>query len=136
MAVVYEQLEGNMVRAYSDAGKMIHGGYPEGDYAEAFDPAAANRTYVETEEFVPTQSLLPSQRKVYSTSDIIYALMTRGVYERCRAWIAEQGLLGLVLATKEFTDDLENFEAIKTGLQQLLGWTDEQVADVLAEAEV
>lgn len=74
--------------------------------------------------------------KVYSTSGLIYALMQRGVYEQCREWIAEQGFLDLVLATKEFTDDLENFKTIKLGLQTLLGYTDEQVAEVLAEAEV
>lgn len=72
----------------------------------------------------------------YSTSDLIYALMTRGVYEQCREWIVEQGLHDLVLATKEFTSDLKYFETIKTGLQQLLGYTDEQVAEVLAEAEL
>ena len=77
----------------------------------------------------------PPPPKVYSTSDLIYALMARGVYERCREWIAEQGFLDLVLATKEFTADLENFETIKQGLQQLLGWTDAQVAELLAEAE-
>ena len=78
----------------------------------------------------------PPPPKVYSTSDLIYALMSRGVYDTCRQWIEEQGLRDLVLATKEFTDDLENFETIKNGLQQLLGYTDEQVAEVLAEAEV
>ena len=78
----------------------------------------------------------PPPPKVYSTSDLIYALMERGVYGRCREWIEEQGLRDLILATKEFTDDLENFETIKDGLQELLGWTDEQVAEVLAEAEV
>ena len=27
---------------------MIHGGMPEGDYDEAYDPAEFNRTYTET----------------------------------------------------------------------------------------
>lgn len=36
-------------RTYSDAGMMIHGGMPEGDYSEAIDPAELGRTYVETE---------------------------------------------------------------------------------------
>lgn len=38
-----------LVRSYSDKGVYIHGGYPEGDYAEVIDPAGANRTYVETD---------------------------------------------------------------------------------------
>lgn len=36
-------------RTYSDAGMMIHGGMPEGDYDEAVDPAELGRTYVETD---------------------------------------------------------------------------------------
>lgn len=37
------------VRTYSDRGMMIHGGFPEGDYDEAIDPAELGRTYVETD---------------------------------------------------------------------------------------
>ena len=37
------------VRTYSDAGYLIHGGSPEGDYTEAIDPAEFGRTYVETD---------------------------------------------------------------------------------------
>lgn len=48
MAVIYEELEGNLIRAYSDKGMMIHGGSPEADYAEAVDPADMHRTYTET----------------------------------------------------------------------------------------
>ena len=36
-------------RTYSDAGMMIHGGVPEGDYDEAVDPAELGRTYTETD---------------------------------------------------------------------------------------
>lgn len=78
----------------------------------------------------------PPPPKVYSTSDLIYALMSRGVYDQCRQWIEEKGYRDLILATKEFTDDLESFKTVKEGLQELLHYTDEQVAEVLAEAEV
>lgn len=44
-----ETLENNLIRTYSDAGMMIHGGFPEDDYVEAIDPASAGRTYVETD---------------------------------------------------------------------------------------
>ena len=37
------------VRTYSDAGMMIHGGFPEADYDEAIDPAELGRTYTETD---------------------------------------------------------------------------------------
>ena len=39
---------GNFIRTYSDRGMKIHGGSPEGDYDEAFDPIGTGRTYTET----------------------------------------------------------------------------------------
>lgn len=47
--IIYEELEGNLIRAYSNIGMMIHGGNPEADYAEAVDPADMHRTYTETD---------------------------------------------------------------------------------------
>lgn len=35
------------VRTYSDAGRYVVGGNPEGAYAEALDPAELGRTYTE-----------------------------------------------------------------------------------------
>ena len=51
MAIVTETFTVNntqFIRTYSDAGFLIHGGSPEGDYSEACDPASLNRTYTET----------------------------------------------------------------------------------------
>lgn len=53
MAVVYENLQDNLVKAYSDSGFFIHGGSPESDYEEAIDPKVSNRKYVETSEKIP-----------------------------------------------------------------------------------
>lgn len=53
MAVVYENLEGGLVKAYSDVGVYIRGGMPEAAYAEAVDPQGLNRKYVETETKIP-----------------------------------------------------------------------------------
>lgn len=39
----------DFIKTYSDAGFMIHGGSPEGDYPEAIDPADLGRTYTETD---------------------------------------------------------------------------------------
>ena len=33
-----EIISETLVRTYSDKGVMIHGGFPEGDYAEAIEP--------------------------------------------------------------------------------------------------
>lgn len=41
--------EKQYTRTYSDAGFMIHGGVPEGDYDEAVDPAELGRVYTETD---------------------------------------------------------------------------------------
>ena len=52
MAIIQEHFlvgERDFIRTYSDAGMMIHGGMPEGDYSEACDPAELGRTYVETD---------------------------------------------------------------------------------------
>ena len=51
MAIVQEHFDVNgrdFVRTCSDAGVLIHGGVPEGDYSEACDPAEFGRTYTET----------------------------------------------------------------------------------------
>lgn len=50
--IIQEHFELNgrdFIRTYSDAGFMIHGGSPEGDYSEACDPAELGRTYTETD---------------------------------------------------------------------------------------
>lgn len=45
----YLEIDGRQyVRTYSDAGKLIHGGFPEADYEEAIEPAEYGRTYTET----------------------------------------------------------------------------------------
>lgn len=51
--VIYEEIDNGLVKAYSDKGMMIHGGFPEGTYAEAIDPKSLGRTYEETDEPIP-----------------------------------------------------------------------------------
>lgn len=41
--------ETDFIRTYSDRGMKVHGGFPEGDYDVAEDPAALGRTYTETD---------------------------------------------------------------------------------------
>ena len=47
--IIQEQLENSLVRTYSNRNVYIHGGSPEGNYAEAIDPVSANRVYTETD---------------------------------------------------------------------------------------
>ena len=54
--IKYETLPDNenLVRAYSDKGVKIHGGFPEGDYNEAIDPVDTGRIYKETDIKIET----------------------------------------------------------------------------------
>lgn len=44
----------NTIHTYSDLGVKIHGGFPESDYDEAYDPIEMGRTYTETD--IPIES--------------------------------------------------------------------------------
>lgn len=74
------------------------------------------------------------RKRVYVTADLVEALMEEGYWEAARAWIVEQGLLDLVLATKEFDEDNEHFAAGRAALQEELDLTDEQVEELLDRA--
>lgn len=52
--MIVQETIGDLVHTYSDAGFYIHGGMPEGDYIEATDPISMNRTYIETD--IPIES--------------------------------------------------------------------------------
>lgn len=47
--MIKTEIIGNFVKTYSDQGMKIHGGVPEADYDEAYDPVDLGRTYVETD---------------------------------------------------------------------------------------
>ena len=47
--IIQEQISDTLARTYSDANVYIRGGNPVGDYVEAIDPIALNRTYTETD---------------------------------------------------------------------------------------
>lgn len=55
--IVYKEIDNGLVRAYSDRGMMIRGGFPEGLYVEAVDPKGLGRTYEETDEPIPEQDV-------------------------------------------------------------------------------
>ena len=47
--MIKTEIKGNLIRTWSDLGVKIHGGNPEADYDEAYDPIDSGRTYVETD---------------------------------------------------------------------------------------
>jgi hypothetical protein len=54
------------IRTYSNKGMMIHGGLPEADYSEAFDPVGFERIYTETN--------IPIEDNETSTEEILNIL--------------------------------------------------------------
>lgn len=47
--MIKTEVIGDLIHTYSDRGVMIHGGFPEADYDDAFDPIDSGRTYTETD---------------------------------------------------------------------------------------
>ena len=47
--MIKTEIIGNLIKTYSDLGMKIHGGVPEDDYDEAYDPIELGRTYTETD---------------------------------------------------------------------------------------
>lgn len=73
--IVQEDLGNGIVRTYSNLGFKIHGGYPESDYDYSYDPAEANRVFVETDIPVETKPEGPVQ---YSKVKILLAAQEAG----------------------------------------------------------
>lgn len=81
--------------------------------------------------------LLAEARKprptTYSKMRCVAELTRLGVWEQVKAWIEEHGLYDLYLAAQDFSEDNEYFQQGKAALQQALGLTDAQVAEILAK---
>lgn len=60
-----EVLENGSTRTYSDEGFYIHGGFPEGDYAEAIDPPGIERTYTETDRYIDEAQTVKEKAAAY-----------------------------------------------------------------------
>ncbi len=132
--VVYEEVSSGVIRAYSDKGLMIRGGYPEGLYEEAYDPADAHRTYVETDEYIPTST--KPQGRTFSKLRIVAALKAANVWDSVKTLLEQRDLYDLFLAAQDFSDTNVFFKQGKQLLQQELEWTDAQVETLLSSAEL
>lgn len=79
--IITEDIGNGLVRTYSDAGFMIHGGYPEADYIEAIDPISTGRTYTETDRPIPEpeQEPEPTPEDAATADDYEAALAALGV---------------------------------------------------------
>lgn len=90
--------------------------------------------YAETEE-ESAADVIPAPR-TFSKLKIVAALTNAGVWEAVKQLLIERGFYDLFLAAQDFRSDNKYFDQGKTSLQTALGWTDEQVEAVLAEAEI
>lgn len=78
----------------------------------------------------------PPPPRTFSKLRIVAALTSAGVWAQVKAYIEQAGLYDLYLAAQDFAEDNEYFTQGKAQLQTALGWTDDQVEAVLAEAEI
>ncbi len=137
--VVYEQIGNNLTKAYSDIGFMIRGGSPEGLYAEAYDPTDAHREYVETDEYIPTQPMLPHGR-VFSRLYLELAIAKLGLIDQFDALLKrieiEPGYSAYRAFERanEISEDFPGFNEHLQTIKTELGLTDQQVESVLASA--
>lgn len=60
-----EVLENGSIKTYSDEGFYIHGGIPEGDYAQAIDPPEFKRTYTETDKYIDEAQTVKEKAAAY-----------------------------------------------------------------------
>lgn len=65
--MIIQETENGLVKTYSNLGVYIHGGFPEGNYAEAIDPVEFGRTYVETD--------IPIEEEEAEAEEILKILM-------------------------------------------------------------
>ena len=77
----------------------------------------------------------PPPPRTFSKLRIVAALTTAGVWDSVKQLLIERGLYDLFLAAQDFRENNEYFAQGKSVLQTALGWTDEQVEQVLTAAE-
>ena len=81
------------------------------------------------------RELPPPPPRIFSKLRIVAALTSAGVWDAVKQLLIERGLYDLFLAAQDFAEDNEYFADGKAALQSALGWSDEQVEDILAAAE-
>lgn len=78
----------------------------------------------------------PRPPRTFSKLRIVAALTKAGVWAQVKSYIEQAGLYDLYLAAQDFAEDNEYFTQGKSQLQTALGWTDEQVEEILEKATI
>lgn len=142
--VVYENMGNGIMHAYSDTGMVLSGGFPEGLYTEAYDPVGAGRTYVETDEYVPSMPIPPERKyRRFSKFYLESALFEAGLLDAVDAFIdaqvvtnekgQSQPLRRFYNTALVFSEEHPLFAQYKDTLKQSLGLSDEDVESILSK---
>ena len=137
--VIYEDIGNNLTKAYSSEGKMIRGGFPEGMYAEAYDPTNAHREYVETDEYIPTQPSIQKGR-IFSRLYLEMAIAKLGLIGQFDNLLKnieiEPGYTAYRAFERanEISEDFPHFNEYLQAIKTSLNLTDQQVESVLSSA--
>ena len=140
MAVIYEEQEGGLVKAYSDQHKKIFGGFPEAEYDVVYDPKDAHRTYVETDHWI--DSIPKPTCRTFSRLYIEMAVAKLGLIDQFDALLNNIELAPGYTAHRAFerandiSEDFPGFWEYVEQLRQALGLTMEQVNAILNESEM
>ena len=79
----------------------------------------------------------PPPPRTFSKYRLVRALQTEGAWLQVKEWLQSQdGAWDLYLAAEDISEDEPLLESGIAAVKQLLGWTDEKVAQVLASAEI
>ena len=79
------------------------------------------------------RTIPPTPPRTFSKLKIVSALMSRNVWPEVKTYIETAGFYDLYLAAQVFRDDNLYFKDGLSALKTQLGWTDDQVEDVLSE---
>lgn len=138
MAVIYENLGSGLMRAYSDSGVKIHGGFPESDYDLTYFPEDSGRTYVETN--IPVDRPISEQLaendggpKQYSKVKILLAAQEAGFVESLIEFIESDKTIEYIWNASNVIEDNELLANYMPVIGQVLGKNEEQVRAFLDE---
>ena len=137
--MIVVERSGDIIKTYSDCGKMIHGGQPPANYAVAYDPVEANRSYEEIDEYIPTQEDIPPQpRRVFSRLYLELAIAKLGLIEQFDALLKsieiEPGYTEYRAFERanEISERFPHFDEYIEVIKRELELTDQQVEEVLS----
>lgn len=78
---------------------------------------------------------LPPPPRTFSKYKLVGALLQAGVWPQVKEWIqSQEGAYDLYLAAEDISEDEPLLAQGIAAVKELLGWTDEQVEEVLQEA--